>query len=54
MVDAWLATLDEAEQVLQGKKLIPFWRGEAGDGGDTVSGDGTADQARQSAHGHTP
>jgi len=29
MVDAWLETLDEAEQVLQGKKLIPFWRGES-------------------------
>jgi hypothetical protein len=28
MVDAWLQTLDEAEQVLQGKKLVPFWRGE--------------------------
>jgi hypothetical protein len=28
MVDAWLETLDETEQVLQGKKLIPFWRGE--------------------------
>ena len=30
MVDAWLETLDEAEQVLQGKKLIPFWRGKPG------------------------
>lgn len=28
MVDAWLETLNEAEQVLQGKSLIPFWRGE--------------------------
>jgi len=27
MVDAWLETLDEAEQVLKGKTLIPFWRG---------------------------
>ena len=32
MVDAWLETLDEAEQVLQGKKLIPFWRGEGTSG----------------------
>jgi hypothetical protein len=28
MVDAWLETLNEAEQVLKGKSLIPFWRGE--------------------------
>jgi hypothetical protein len=28
MVDTWLATLDEAEAVVQGKRLIPFWRGE--------------------------
>jgi hypothetical protein len=28
MVDAWLETLDEAEQVLKGKKLLPFWRGK--------------------------
>jgi len=28
MIDTWLETLDEAEQVLQGKKLIPFWRGK--------------------------
>jgi hypothetical protein len=28
MIDTWLATLDEAEQVLQGKKLVPFWRGK--------------------------
>lgn len=27
MVDAWLATVHEAEQVLQGKRLLPFWRG---------------------------
>jgi hypothetical protein len=33
MVDAWLETLDEAEQVLKGKKLIPFWRGKAGERG---------------------
>jgi hypothetical protein len=29
MVDNWLATLDEVEQLLQGKKLLPFWRGKA-------------------------
>ena len=28
MVDSWLETLDEAEQILRGKKLIPFWRGD--------------------------
>ena len=28
MVDNWLAALDEAELILQGKKLIPFWRGK--------------------------
>lgn len=28
MVDAWLETLGETEQVLKGKSLIPFWRGE--------------------------
>ena len=33
MIDAWLETLDEAEQVLQGKKLVPFWRGKAGERG---------------------
>jgi hypothetical protein len=27
MVDAWRETLDEAELVLQGKRLIPLWRG---------------------------
>ena len=27
MVDAWLETLDEADLVLKGEKLIPFWRG---------------------------
>jgi hypothetical protein len=30
MVDAWLEALDEAEQVLKGKKLLPFWRGKPG------------------------
>jgi hypothetical protein len=28
MVDNWTKALDEAESVLQGKKLIPFWRGK--------------------------
>jgi len=28
MVDAWLRALGEAEQIVQGKKLIPFWRGK--------------------------
>ena len=28
MVDNWLRALDEAEQIVQGKKLIPFWRGK--------------------------
>lgn len=27
MVDTWLKTVEEAELVLEGKKLIPFWRG---------------------------
>ena len=29
MVKGWMAFLDEAEAVLEGKKRIPFWRGEA-------------------------
>ncbi|HMC89698.1 MAG TPA: hypothetical protein VKI17_09120 [Gemmataceae bacterium] len=28
MVDTWLETLDEADQLLKGKKLLPFWRGK--------------------------
>ena len=28
MVATWLETVSEAEQVLDGEKLIPFWRGE--------------------------
>lgn len=28
MIDTWRETLKEAEQVVKGKKLIPFWRGE--------------------------
>lgn len=27
IVDTWLATLEESDQLLQGKKLLPFWRG---------------------------
>lgn len=27
MIDSWLAFVDEAEQLLQGKRLAPFWRG---------------------------
>jgi hypothetical protein len=27
MVDTWLATLDEIDNVLKGKTLVPFWRG---------------------------
>lgn len=30
MLDTWLAVLDETGLVLQGKKLIPFWRGKPG------------------------
>ena len=30
MVDTWLTVLDETGLVLQGKKLIPFWRGKPG------------------------
>ena len=29
MVDNWIRALDEAEQIVQGKKLLPFWRGKA-------------------------
>lgn len=28
IVDHWLLALDEAELILQGKKLLPFWRGK--------------------------
>src|SRR5262245_13535826 len=35
MVDQWQAFLDEADAILAGKKLIPFWRG-AGDLGVNV------------------
>jgi hypothetical protein len=27
MVEGWHAVLDEWEAILQGKKLVPFWRG---------------------------
>jgi hypothetical protein len=33
MIDAWLKTLDNAEAVLKGEKLIPFWRAEITDRG---------------------
>jgi hypothetical protein len=33
MVDTWLATVGEAERVLQGKRLVPFWRGTQADRG---------------------
>jgi hypothetical protein len=32
IVDNWLVALDEAEQIVQGKKLLPFWRGKASRG----------------------
>jgi hypothetical protein len=32
MIAGWREFLTEAEQILQGKKLIPFWRGEEGQG----------------------
>jgi len=32
MIDSWLQTLNEAEQILAGKKLLPFWRGKGGMG----------------------
>ncbi len=28
MLDNWMVALDETEQIVQGKKLIPFWRGK--------------------------
>lgn len=28
MIDNWLIAVDEVERILQGKRLIPFWRGE--------------------------
>lgn len=30
MIDNWRSTLDEVERVLQGKTLLPFWRGKPG------------------------
>jgi hypothetical protein len=30
MIDEWRSTLGEVEQVLAGKKLVPFWRGKKG------------------------
>lgn len=29
MLDNWMRALDEMEQIVQGKKLLPFWRGKA-------------------------
>ncbi len=31
MVKNWRATLDEVERILQGKRLLPFWRGKEAD-----------------------
>jgi hypothetical protein len=36
MLDAWLATLAECDLVLQGKRLVPFWRGTKADRGVNV------------------
>jgi hypothetical protein len=33
MIDTWLLTLDEVDLVLQGKRLLPFWRGNQADRG---------------------
>jgi len=33
MERSWLETVDEAEKVLEGKRLIPFWRGNQSDRG---------------------
>ena len=33
MVDVWRETLDETKLILKGKKLIPCWRGKAGERG---------------------
>lgn len=33
MLDAWLATVAEADELLQGKCLLPFWRGTGNDRG---------------------
>lgn len=32
IIDSWLAFLDDAEAVLEGKRLIPFWRADDGHG----------------------
>lgn len=32
MIDGWLKFLDEADDILDGKKLIPFWRGDGTQG----------------------
>ena len=33
---AWTHVLDESESILDGRKLLPFWRGEAKDRGFNV------------------
>jgi len=33
MIDTWLMTLDEVDRILQGKRLLPFWRGNQADRG---------------------
>lgn len=33
MIETWLDTVSEAELVLEGKRLVPFWRGNQGDRG---------------------
>ncbi|MFI4854067.1 MAG: hypothetical protein ACIAQF_03680 [Phycisphaerales bacterium JB065] len=37
MRDAWLALIDEADAVLNGKKLLRFWRGDGSKGIDLVA-----------------
>jgi hypothetical protein len=32
MIDGWLLAVDEANEVLQGRRLIPFWRGKGDQG----------------------
>jgi hypothetical protein len=32
MVDSWMEFLDEAQALLQGKRLVPFWRGDGNQG----------------------
>ena len=39
MITGWKAFLDEMELILQGRKLLPFWRGVPGGGWTVFSGD---------------